>query len=292
MILKEELHACPGCWFFTLKKWVFSCCKICSYYPNQFSDFFSLEDYYFQKHKNEDSLYDIQNKVIEVLPIRNNVLTISWEKTESFDLNYPILYCLNAKEYTEQKVYEFYTRHPFWVPLNNDSKLNTKELYDWYIDNLKESSLSELQRKGYISNQNNNCENTIVEIDTWEPLHMCPSCWFETLTWGLSSYDICTICFWEDDLWGVYNPCFGYGPNSESLLEVQAYVGKYISVETKEYHWYKRNTYWKPIDSEEIIDEEKPFIEKWFYEKILWDYKMDHDIAIFNEAQRYNPTKR
>lgn len=291
MSIKEELHACPWCWFFTLKKWVFSCCIICNYRPNQFSKFFPVEKYQFESHRNEESLYKIQSKTLKSLPIKSDKLNISLRNTWKCDLNSPILICLNDKEYEEEKVYEFFTRHPFWKPLKDDNKLNIVELYKWYTEILKKSSLLELNKEWYILITDSELDKTVETINTWVPLHMCPACWFETLSWGLSWYDICPICFWEDDLWWVCNPCYWYWPNLESLLEVQECINKYITIKTKEYHWYKRNLNWKTINIEEIINKEKPFIEKWFYDKVLWNCNNDYYRKLFKEAQKYNPTK-
>lgn len=291
MILKEELHSCPWCWFFTLKKWVFSCCEICSYRPNQFSEFFPIEGYQFEHHRNKESLYQIQQKSLKWLPIKSNSLNMSLKNIWKRNLNSPILYCLNAKEYGEDKVYEFFTRHPLWQPLEDEKTLSIKELYNWYNKTLKKSCLSELNNEWYISIKDNDLEKTIKIINNWESLHMCPACWFESLSWWLFSYDICSICFWEDDLSSVYRPCQWWWPNHESLIEVQGCIGKYIPLEIKEYHWYTRNLNWKPINVKEIKNKEKPFIEKWFYDKWLWDYKNDYDRELFEEAQKYNPTK-
>lgn len=289
MILKEELHACPWCWFFTLKKWVFSCCEICDYRPNQFSEYFPVESYYFEYHRNKKTLYEIQQESIEGLPLKWNEFKISKKYTWDRELNIPVLHCLNDGQYWENKVYEFYTRHPFWRPLESNQNLNIKELYEWYKETLKESSLSELNKNWYISISVTDLEKTIVLEEEWA-LHMCPWCWFESISWGLFWYDICDICFWEDDCYSVLYPTESGWPNHESLIEVQECIIKYIPIETKEYHWFKRNKFWKTINIEEIKDKEKPFIEKWFYNEYMWEYKKYHK-EDFKEAQKFNPTK-
>lgn len=50
--------------------------------------------------------------------------------------------------------------------------------------------------------------------------YTCPCCGYKTLT-AFRSYDICTICFWEDDAVQSDDPDFEGGANRASLRQAQ-----------------------------------------------------------------------
>jgi Cysteine-rich CPCC len=56
---------------------------------------------------------------------------------------------------------------------------------------------------------------------TQEKRYPCPCCGYLVHNEPPGSYDICPICFWEDDLWHVGYPLKGGGANHPSLLEGQ-----------------------------------------------------------------------
>lgn len=49
----------------------------------------------------------------------------------------------------------------------------------------------------------------------------CPCCGYEVFDEYPGSYEICPICFWEDDVFQLYFPHQGSGPNHASLVEAQ-----------------------------------------------------------------------
>ncbi|SET30156.1 CPCC family cysteine-rich protein [Hymenobacter actinosclerus] len=52
--------------------------------------------------------------------------------------------------------------------------------------------------------------------------YQCPCCGFFTLDEGRNnSFDICPVCFWEDDSFQLHHPDSGGGPNTPSLNEAQ-----------------------------------------------------------------------
>lgn len=52
--------------------------------------------------------------------------------------------------------------------------------------------------------------------------YTCPCCGYKTLSEEPpGSYDICTICFWEDDKGQFEDPDCSKGPNKVSLREAQ-----------------------------------------------------------------------
>ena len=49
----------------------------------------------------------------------------------------------------------------------------------------------------------------------------CPCCGYQTIDPEPGSYDICPICFWEDDIVQNENPDMAGGANSVSLRQAQ-----------------------------------------------------------------------
>lgn len=61
------------------------------------------------------------------------------------------------------------------------------------------------------------------------------------------SYDICTICGWEDDHVQLSHPFMGGGANRESLFECQQKLLKAIPADVTEYNGQKRDSHWRPL---------------------------------------------
>lgn len=59
-----------------------------------------------------------------------------------------------------------------------------------------------------------------------EPHFTCPCCGFRTLHEFPGSYEICKVCFWEDDGVQLLDPAFPGGANTLSLMESQANFAK------------------------------------------------------------------
>ena len=47
----------------------------------------------------------------------------------------------------------------------------------------------------------------------------CPCCGYMTLTESPGSNNICSVCFWKDDLFQINNPTFESGANNEISLK-------------------------------------------------------------------------
>lgn len=46
----------------------------------------------------------------------------------------------------------------------------------------------------------------------------CPCCHYKTIE---EEWDICPVCFWENDDYQLTHPCFPVGANHISLIEAQ-----------------------------------------------------------------------
>lgn len=65
------------------------------------------------------------------------------------------------------------------------------------------------------------------------------------------SYDICSICDWEDDNVQLRYPAMTGGANTKSLYESQQVWIKRIPLEVQEYEGCMRNREWRPLNLEE-----------------------------------------
>lgn len=53
----------------------------------------------------------------------------------------------------------------------------------------------------------------------WEP---CPCCRNLTLGWASGDFEICPVCFWEDDPFQLRHPDLAGGANPTSLIQARA----------------------------------------------------------------------
>jgi hypothetical protein len=49
----------------------------------------------------------------------------------------------------------------------------------------------------------------------------CPCCGYQTFSEPPGSFDVCPVCFWEDDGLQLLNPAYRGGANGPSLMECQ-----------------------------------------------------------------------
>lgn len=66
-----------------------------------------------------------------------------------------------------------------------------------------------------------------------EPRYPCPCCGHLVFREGPGSYDICPVCFWEDDLVQLRWPDWPGGANKPSLIEAQGNFSKGGSSEAR-----------------------------------------------------------
>jgi rubredoxin len=85
--------------------------------------------------------------------------------------------------------------------------------------------------------------------------YTCPCCGYKTLNEEPpGTYDICPICFWEDDLVQFRDPDFEGGANDASLRQGQRNFIKYGACEIEMLKNVRKpnindmkNIYWKPL---------------------------------------------
>jgi hypothetical protein len=81
----------------------------------------------------------------------------------------------------------------------------------------------------------------------------CPSCGFLVFYEPPGSYDICSICGWEDDHVQLKHPLMRGGANGGSLFEYQQQILKEIPAEVKEHGGYIRSPDWFPLRPEDCV---------------------------------------
>jgi hypothetical protein len=83
----------------------------------------------------------------------------------------------------------------------------------------------------------------------------CPCCGFLVFNQLPGSYDICPICFWEDDPVQLRFPDFAGGANRPSLMEAQRNFAEFGAYEIRHIHRVRspmqedvRDPDWRPVD--------------------------------------------
>lgn len=87
-------------------------------------------------------------------------------------------------------------------------------------------------------------------------LYPCPCCGYLVLKEGPGSYDICPICFWEDDIVQLRFATFPGRANTPSLIEAQLNAVKYgakmpgYERRARSPKQFERDESWRLIDLE------------------------------------------
>jgi len=136
------------------------------------------------------------------------------------------------------------------------------------------SVLRRLAHKGFLVSQYENHSHTpqrpgkIADVDRRHP---CVCCEHLTLDEPLGSYDICSVCFWEDDLVQLRWPDYSGGANKPCLIEAQRAFGNMGACESRLLAFVRppsdnepREQGWRPADPEvdnfeSRGEEEKPW---------------------------------
>lgn len=64
-------------------------------------------------------------------------------------------------------------------------------------------------------------------------LYTCPCCGYAEFSEPPGSYEICEICFWEDDPVQIADPWFSGGANVPNLVDAQQYFLQYGAMEER-----------------------------------------------------------
>ena len=111
----------------------------------------------------------------------------------------------------------------------------------------------------------------------------CPCCGRRTLQSFPGSYEICPVCFWEDDPVQLLDPRYRGGANGPSLMECQTNYRRSGASEERMLSHVRLPTESEEIDSEwrpvqdrdvaharrpkDLSDEEYQRLETWYYWK-------------------------
>jgi hypothetical protein len=83
----------------------------------------------------------------------------------------------------------------------------------------------------------------------------CPCCGYLVFDRGPGSYDLCPICFWEDDAVQLEYATNGGGANQVSLVDGQRNLASFGACEKTAVDWVRapsrdehRDPTWRPID--------------------------------------------
>lgn len=114
-------------------------------------------------------------------------------------------------------------------------------------------------------------------------LYTCPCCGYRTLSDHPGSYEICHVCFWEDDQVQVLDPWFPGGANKPALAEAQQNFMHYGACERDAKPFVKgvlsgdqRDSEWRPVTESDrkcvkrprdVPDNDWNNLSAWYYWK-------------------------
>ncbi|MBD3757803.1 MAG: hypothetical protein IE924_06935 [Microbacterium sp.] len=91
-----------------------------------------------------------------------------------------------------------------------------------------------------------------------QTVHPCPCCGHLTLGQPPGSYELCPVCFWEDDAVQLRWPTFPGGANRPSLIDSQRAYALFGAMEDRFVKHVRRaseaeqmDAGWRPIDHEQ-----------------------------------------
>lgn len=79
----------------------------------------------------------------------------------------------------------------------------------------------------------------------------CPACGFFMFHEPPGSFDICSLCGWEDDHVQLAHPRLQGGANGYSLMEAQLKALKNYPLEVQQTGEFKRDPLWHPVDEKQ-----------------------------------------
>ena len=97
----------------------------------------------------------------------------------------------------------------------------------------------------------------------------CPACGFLTFDEPPGSYNICTVCGWEDDHVQLAYPRMQGGANRESLYEAQTKVLSRYPLVVQEADGMKRDPQWRlPTHEEAAVRADAPTSGSDYFEAV------------------------
>lgn len=112
-------------------------------------------------------------------------------------------------------------------------------------------------------------------------LYTCPCCGYRTLSDLPGSYEICHVCFWEDDQVQILDPWYAGGANRPSLIEAQQNFSRFGACDQHGRQFVKgvlsgdkRDPEWRPAKENDrvhvkrprdIDDQEWDNLDVWYY---------------------------
>ncbi len=119
---------------------------------------------------------------------------------------------------------------------------------------------------------------TALDAMWWNPRPFtCPCCGFRTLAEAPGSYEICHVCFWQDDGVQLLDPAYNGGANTLSLMECQANYERIGACEERFLDSVqppspgeKRDAEWRPAkesDLDHAPTPQVPTVDSWYYWK-------------------------
>lgn len=100
----------------------------------------------------------------------------------------------------------------------------------------------------------------------------CPCCGYKTFEEKPGNYEICPICYWEDDYVQLADPQFSGGANKVSLIEAQK---NYIEIQVSEKRFLSKIRMPSKSDRKD---------EKWFPISKISEMKYPKNIYYWDEA--------
>jgi len=113
----------------------------------------------------------------------------------------------------------------------------------------------------------------------------CPCCGYRTLSGFPGSYEICKVCFWEDDAVQRLDPAYAGGANGPSLLDCQVNYVRWGASEQRftsnvrpPRKTEERDPEWRLLEEADIkrarapkdlSHEESDRVETWCYWKLM-----------------------
>ena len=110
----------------------------------------------------------------------------------------------------------------------------------------------------------------------------CPCCGYRTLGEFPGSYEVCAVCFWEDDEVQLLNPGYSGGANTLSLIECQTNYARFGASDERFIKDVRpplneeRDPEWRPAEPadlayarapRDLTEEEEDRLETWYYWK-------------------------